>query len=190
MDQRTLIIFVVVALVIIGIVGFLLIRKRQSGHLKERFGTEYDRLVQQKGDAGKAEAVLAEREKRIEKLSIRALAPADRERYAQEWASVQRRFVDDPALAVNEADKLVATVMTARGYPTSDFEQRAADISVNYPNLVQNYRGSRDIVVRHGKGQAGTEDLRQAMVHYRALFDELLGSPKAETSGGTRGRAS
>jgi hypothetical protein len=184
MDTRTLTFVVIAVVIVIAVVALLVMRKRRSDQLKQRFGPEYDRAVLQHGDARHAEAVLADREKRVEKFSIRALPPGDRERYAEEWANVQKRFVDDPAVAVTQADKLVTKVMTARGYPMSDFEQRTADISVNYPGVVQNYRSARTIVVRHNKGQSTTEDLRQAMVHFRSLFDELLESkPKTEKIG-------
>jgi hypothetical protein len=133
--------------------------------------------VQEHRDPKLAETVLAEREKRVSQFEIRALPPAERDRYAQQWAFVQKKFVDDPKAAVNEADKLVTDVMTARGYPMAEFNQRAADISVNYPNAVANYRAAHEIVLRHGRGQASTEDLRKAMVHFRSLFDELLGKP-------------
>jgi hypothetical protein len=184
MDTRTLTFVVIAVVIVIAVVALLVMRKRRSDQLKQRFGPEYDRAVLQHGDARHAEAVLADREKRVEKFSIRALPPGDRERYAEEWANVQKRFVDDPAVAVTQADKLVTKVMTARGYPMSDFEQRTADISVNYPGVVQNYRSARTIVVRHNQGQSTTEDLRQAMVHFRSLFDELLEStPKTEKIG-------
>jgi hypothetical protein len=184
MDTRTLTIVLIAVVIVIAVAALLIMRKRRSDQLKQRFGPEYDRAVLQHGDARHAETVLADRAKRVEKFSIRALPPGDRERYAEEWANVQKRFVDDPAVAVTLADKLVTKVMTARGYPMSDFEQRTADISVNYPGVVQNYRSARTIVVRHNKGQSTTEDLRQAMVHFRSLFDELLEStPKTEKIG-------
>ena len=183
MDPRILVSVVVAAVVIIVVAALLVMRKRKSDQLKQRFGSEYDRLAQQDGGARHAEDVLAEREKRVEKFPIRPLPAGDRERYTQEWGVVQKRFVDDPAAAVTEADKLVTTVMGARGYPMVDFEQRAADVSVNYPGVVQNYRSAREIVVRHGKGQSTTEDLRQAMVYFRSLFEELLDTPKPEKIG-------
>jgi hypothetical protein len=182
MDTTILVSVVIAVGVITVIMALLVMRKRKSDQLKQRFGSEYDRVAQQHGGARHAEDVLAEREKRVEKLSIRPLSEGDRESYAQEWALVQRRFVDDPSMAVTEADKLVTTVMGARGYPMADFEQRAADVSVNYPGLVQNYRSARGIVLRNGKGQS-TEDLRQAMVYFRSLFEELLDSPKLEKIG-------
>jgi hypothetical protein len=160
-------------------------RKHRSAQLKQHFGPEYDRALQEHGNPAKAEAVLAEREARVQKFTIRDLPPTERATYADEWAAVQRRFVDDPSLAVTEADRLVNRVMNARGYPMADFDQRADDISVNYPGVVQNYRSARDIVTRHASGRASTEDLRQAMVYYRSLFDELLGSTAAAPADNT-----
>ena len=183
MDPKILVPVVVAVVIIIVVAALFAVRKRKSVQLKQRFGPEYDRLVQQNGGAAHAEDVLAEREKRVEKFSIRPLSPGDRERYAEEWELVQRRFVDDPSMAVTEADNLVTAVMSARGYPMVDFEQRAADVSVNHPTVVQNYRSAREIVLRHGKGRSTTEDLRQAMVYFRSLFEELLGSPKPEKIG-------
>ena len=188
MDTRVWIPVIVVAVAILLVAVFLITRRRRSEHLQEQFGPEYDRTVKMHGDAHKAEAVLLEREKRVEKFSLRPLPPADRERYAEQWAAVQRQFVDDPSTAVTRADKLVTTVMAARGYPTADFEQRAADISVHYPTLVQNYRSARECTLRHARGESTTEDLRQAMVYFRSLFDELLGSPKNQTVGDPRER--
>ena len=186
MDQRTLIaILIVVAVVAIAATIFVVYRKRRSQQLRQHFGPEYDRAVLERGTPAKAEMELINREKRVHSFSIKALAPATRDRFAEEWAAIQRRFVDDPAGAVSDADSLVNRVMAERGYPMADFEQRAADVSVTYPAVVQNYRAARVIVQRHGRGEAGTEDLRQAMVHYRSLFDELLGVPTAV--GATRG---
>ena len=188
MDTRTLIPVIVVVVALIVVAAIILSRRRKSQQLKEHFGPEYDRTVKMHGDPSKAEAVLLEREKRVDKFSIRALNPVDRERYATEWAAVQRRFVDEPSAAVTEADKLVTTVMAARGYPMADFEQRAADISVHYPALVQNYRAAREITQRHAFGRSSTEDLRRAMVYFRSLFDELLESPNHKTVGDPRER--
>lgn len=183
MDTRMLVYIAIAVVIVIVGAALLVSRKRRSDQLKQRFGPEYDRAILQHGDARHAETVLADRTKRVEKFAVHPLAGGDRERYAAEWANVQRRFVDDPSMAVTEADKLVTKVMTARGYPMSDFEQRTADISVNYPGVVQNYRSAREIVVRHTQGQSTTEDLRQAMVYFRSLFDELLDSPKTEKIG-------
>jgi hypothetical protein len=183
MDTRILAFIVSGVVVLIVIAALLAMRKRKSAQLKEHFGPEYDRVAQEQGDARHAEAVLSQREKRVEKLSIHPLPGPQREGYLQEWAAVQRRFVDDPSAAVTEADSLVTAVMTARGYPMSDFEQRAADISVNYPTVVHNYRSAREIVLHHAKGHSSTEDLRQAIVCYRSLFEELLDSPKPVKTG-------
>jgi hypothetical protein len=175
MDPKivTVIIFIVAVLAVVAVL--LITRRRKTEHLKQKFGSEYDRLVHQHGDPQRAETVLAARENRVSHFELRSLPPTERERYAEQWAFVQKKFVDDPKGAVNEADRLVTEVMNARGYPMSEFNQRADDISVNYPDAVGNYRGAHDIVVRHGRGQASTEDLRKAMVHFRSLFDELLG---------------
>jgi hypothetical protein len=175
MDTRIVIPALILVAVLVIIAVALVARRRRSEKLKRRFGSEYDRTVlQQHGDSRRAEETLVEREKRVEAFPLRSLTPVDREAYAMEWASVQRRFVDDPSAAVGSADRLVSRVMTDRGYPMSDFDQRAADISVSYPAVVQNYRTAHDIVLRHTDGHATTEELRQAMVHYRSLFDELL----------------
>jgi hypothetical protein len=188
MDTTILVAVGIAVVVMIGVAALLTMRKRKSDQLKLRFGSEYDRLVQQNGGARHAEEVLAQREKRVEKFSIRPLSAGDRERYSEEWALVQKRFVDNPSTAVTDADTLVTTVMGARGYPMVDFEQRAADVSVNYPGVVENYRSAREIVLRHGKGQSTTEELRQAMVCFRSLFEELLDSPKPEKIGVTHER--
>jgi hypothetical protein len=176
MDPKILTAIIVAA--ILAVVAVLLFtRRRKTEHLKHKFGSEYDRVVHQHGDPQRAETVLVEREKRVSHFELRTLPPTERESYAQQWAFVQKKFVDDPKGAVNEADRLVTDVMNARGYPMSEFSQRADYISVNYPNTVGNYRAAHDIVVRHGRGQSSTEDLRKAMVHFRSLFDELLGKP-------------
>jgi hypothetical protein len=181
MDTRILIPIAVIICILVAVMVAFTLRRRKSDQLKQRFGPEYDRtVIQQQGDARRAEATLAEREKRVDTFHLRALSSIDREGYAMEWATVQRRFVDDPSAAVGTADRLVGRVMIERGYPMTDFEQRAADLSVGYPAVVQNYRAAHSIVMRHADGQATTEDLRQAMVHYRSLFDELLETGKVE----------
>jgi hypothetical protein len=133
--------------------------------------------VREHGSERKAQAKLEDREKRVEKLSIRDLDPLERERFSKQWDSVQSRFVDSPKGAVTEADDLVSSLMKARGYPISDFDQRAADISVDHPRVVENYRSAHEIALRVGKNAATTEDLRTAMIHYRSLFDELVQAP-------------
>jgi hypothetical protein len=174
MNQNLLIVAAVVIVAALIVAAVLISRRRRSDHLKDRFGPEYDRAVEAKGDRGKAEADLAEREKRVEKLTLRPLQSAERQDFIARWTDVQARFVDDPARAVAFADALLGEVMKARGYPVSDFEQRAVDISVDHPKVVEHYRRAHDIAVRHARGEAGTEDLRQAMIDYRALFDDLV----------------
>jgi hypothetical protein len=149
-------------------------KKRRSQRLQQRFGTEYDRAVTEFGSRAKAEAALKARETRVEGLDIIALAPADAARFSQAWAALQGRFVDNPKGAVVQADQLVRELMAKRGYPMGDFERRAADISVDHPALVETYRAAQAIAVRNERGEADTEALRKAVVHYRALFDELL----------------
>jgi hypothetical protein len=188
MDTRILISIIVAAVALCVVAAILIIRQRKSQHLKQQFGPEYDRAVQQHGDARQAEAVLIDREKRVEKFALRPLTPSDRERFAEDWAAIQRRFVDDPSTAVSQADKLVNTVLVARGYPVDDFEKRADDISVNYPSLVENYRSARQVMLRHSQSQSSTEDLRLAMVNFRSLFDELLETAKPQRTGDPRER--
>lgn len=174
MDAWVWVVIAVAAIVVIGLLAWAATRKRRTDQLRDRFGPEYERTVGEAGDRRTAESDLLDRQKRREELDIRPLQPAARERYTTSWQETQRRFVDAPADAVREADALVSQVMRERGYPIDDFEQRAADISVDHPHLVENYRSARAIAERSGSGKAGTEDLRQALVHYRALFDELL----------------
>jgi len=166
---------IVVALMIVG-AAWLYIQKRRTttAGLRERFGTEYERTMQTQGSQRKGQAKLLDREKRVEKLNIRELEPAERERFLEKWKSVQSRFVDSPTGAVAEADDLVSSVMQSRGYPVADFEQRAADISVDHPRVTENYRAAHAIAIRLGKSETSTEELRTAMVHYRSLFDELV----------------
>lgn len=176
MTQSTWIIVAIVVALLVIAGAVLLSRRRHSEHLRDRFGPEYDRAVEAKGDRGKAEAELSKREKRVEKLNIRPLEPAERREFGSRWEDVQARFVDDPPRAVAYADALLGDVMKARGYPVSDFDQRAGDISVDHPLVVEHYRKGHEIAVRHETGDANTEDLRQAMIHYRALFDNLVGA--------------
>lgn len=177
MDQNRMMIVIavlVVAIIVIAAIAFVNSRKRRGLQLQKRFGPEYDRVLKQEGDPRKAEGVLEFRQKRREKFKIHPLSAADRSSFATRWSEVQARFVDDPRGAVTVADSLVTDVMQARGYPIGEFDQRAADLSVDYPLIVENYRAAHDIALRHGEGKASTEDLRQAMVHYRLLFQELL----------------
>jgi hypothetical protein len=166
-----------VLLVVVLVAIFLIARERrkaQSRHLQERFGPEYNRVLSTAGDRGKAEAELTARERRVERLQLIELPPAEATRYAREWETLQSRFVDNPNGVVAEANRLVRELMLKRGYPMGDFESRAADISVHHPAVVENYRAAHDIAARDQRGQASTEDLRRAVVHYRALFESLL----------------
>jgi hypothetical protein len=171
---------IVIAAAAIVVAVWLLLRRRRTEQLRHRFGSEYERAVREKGDVRTAEATLEARQARVEKLHIRPLPADDAARFAREWRNVQTQFVDDPKGAITKADRLVAEVMHARGYPVGDFEQRVEDISVDHPDVVRNYRAAHDIAEDHARGRASTEDLRQAMVHYRALFTDLLGSQPAE----------
>jgi hypothetical protein len=172
-----MIIIVVLALVVIGVIlGPVFARRKRSERLHDHFGTEYDHTVQTLGDEKKAQTELDERRKHVEALDIRPLSVGEHERYLADWTSVQSKFVDDPGQAIVDADRLIMEVMQVRAYPVSDFEQRAADISVNYPTLVSNYRAARVIAVKNDQRQADTEELRQAMIYYRSLFEELLGT--------------
>ena len=156
-------------------------RRKESLRLQQRFGPEYVRLVKEVGRS-KAEAELAAREKRVEGLDIVALSPADATKFRQAWVAIQARFVDDPKASVVEADHLVYDLMAKRGYPMGDFERRAADISVDHPAVVSNYRAARAIALRDDRSEANTEELRKAVVHYRALFQELLEVRESEPS--------
>ncbi len=174
--QIKMIIVIAVAVVAVALIAWAVMRQRRTAALKQRFGPEYDRTLREQGPA-RTEAVLLDRQKRVEKFKIRELSASERERFVTEWRTVQSRFVDDPNGTVNDADVLVGRLMEARGYPTSDFEQRAADISVDHPRVVDNYRAGHEIALRHRRGEATTEDLRNALIYYRSLFDELLQSP-------------
>jgi hypothetical protein len=162
-----------VAIVVLGVL-FSAMRRRQSHSLQDQFGREYDRTVDKAGGRREAERELVERQKRHDELELRPLSPDARERYLQRWQATQGRFVDDPTGAVSEADELVQRVMRDRGYPVDDFEQRAADISVEHPELVEKYRTADGIARASERGEASTEDLRHSVRHYRALFVELL----------------
>jgi len=168
-----------VVVLVAVIVAFMLHRKRRTERLRTQFGSaEYARAMQTGGNRRHAEAGLEKRTQRVEEFHVRPLAAGDRARFVESWRGVQARFVDGPAGAVTEADQLLGDVMSTRGYPVSDFEQRAADISVNHPLVLENYRTAHEIALRQTRGQATTEDLRQAMVHYRTLFDELVSEPE------------
>lgn len=181
--QAVIIGAVLLVVVLVAIFAITRERKRaQSRHLRERFGPEYGRVVRSIGDRGKAEAELSAREKRVDRLQLVTLPAAEAAQYARRWETLQSEFVDNPVGVVAEADRLVRELMLKRGYPMGDFESRAADISVHHPAVVENYRAAQVIAVRSHQGQASTEDLRKAVVHYRVLFEELLETaPRAGT---------
>jgi hypothetical protein len=179
--NTTAILLLVLIIVVIAVGALLFVQRRRSAALQQKFGPEYQRTIGQFGDERKAEAELAAREKRVRSLDIRALTPEEQTRFADAWKRAQARFVDEPSQAAADADNLVKDLMQTRGYPVGDFEQRAADVSVDHPEVVSNYRAAREIAVRNSAGKATTEDIRQAMVHYRSLFEELLQTAEPAT---------
>jgi FtsZ-interacting cell division protein ZipA len=178
MTTETLIVLGVLVVIAVLALGWFYSARNRRARLRERFGPEYDRTVRDVGSEEKADALLHERARRVSKYHIRDLKHDEQSRFSDSWRRVQAKFVDDPAAAVTDADMLVTEVMTARGYPTADFERRAEDLTVDHPDLVEHYRHARAIAVSHARGGASTEDLRQAIVHYRALFADLLEDPK------------
>jgi len=174
MNSTVLIILIVVIVALVGVVAWLFMQRRQSEQLSEHFGPEYERELSAKGSKREGEAELRERQKRHRDLDIRPLAAAEAERYRASWERVQAEFVDDPAAAVRDADVLVIDIMRHRGYPVDDFDQRAADVSVEHPDVVEHYRKAREIAIAHHEGRADTEDMRQAVTSYRSLVEALL----------------
>jgi hypothetical protein len=178
----TMMVLGVALILVVAVLAWLYVQRRRrttTAELRQRFGREYEVAVGEHGSERRAEAQLEAREKRVEKLTIRDLDPVERAHFSDRWRALQSRFVDDPKGAVTEVDALVSLLMQTRGYPVADFHQRAADISVDHPQVVANYRSAHEIALRLGKGEANTEDLRTAMIHYRSLFDELVQVPIA-----------
>jgi len=188
LDTQTLILLAAVAVAFIALVVWFIYQRVQSQKLQQRFGPEYGRTVDRLGSQTKAEAELRARERRVEKFNIVPLAPAEAARFRQAWNVLQSHFVDDPKGAVVQADALVRELMLKRGFPMGDFERRAADISVDHPVVVENYRAAQGIAERAARGEADTEELRNAVVHYRAIFNELLevGDMKQDVTTPTR----
>ena len=174
MDTFLIIIALVIVLIVGAVLGWLFFGKRRTKHLRSQFGPEYEYMVDKTADQRQAEAELEQRQKRFQDLDIRPLTPEQYAHFKSEWQLTQALFVDDPAEAVAEADLLITEVMETQGYPVSDFEQQAADLSVGHAQVVANYRIAHDIAITHKRGEATTEDLREAMVYYRSLFEELL----------------
>lgn len=177
MDSLTLTLVIVIVVIILAVFGLVIYqqaRKRRSGQLQTRFGPEYERKVEDTGSPKEAEAQLLARKKRHDELELTELDEGQRRQYEQRWSDVQREFVDDPSGAVRHADGLVVDVMSARGYPVDDFDRRAEDLSVKYPVVTQSYREARQIARANRDGEASTEDLRNAVTHYRSLVDALV----------------
>jgi len=179
MNTSTIVILAVVIVGVIvaaavGVAVWFYLRNERSKLLRSRFGPEYGRTVRAQGDAGHAEKILQERQDRVARMSIKPLSEQQRVQFAREWEAQQARFVDQPREAVNSADRLITEIMRVRGYPLGDFEQRMADVSVDHPVVVENYRIAHAIAVKDQQGTVGTDELRQAMIHYRAMFADLL----------------
>jgi hypothetical protein len=174
MSTTTAVILVLLIVIVVAAALWIILRQRRTQQLRSRFGPEYGHAVEEYGTPARAEEALRKREKRMERLTLRPLSTEDCNRFDHRWHELQARFVDDPRGSIHEADALIVEVMQARGYPMADFDRRAEDISVNHPTVVQNYRTAHEIALRHEKGEATTEDLRQALVCYRDLFDEML----------------
>jgi hypothetical protein len=182
-------IIIVIAIAVVILAAILIYMNKRSQRLRAKFGPEYTRTVEETGSKYSAESKLGRLEKRVEKFSIQPLHPADANRFRDSWRVIQAEFVDDPKTALGSADWLVAEVMSARGYPVADFDERAAEISVNHALVVDHYRAGHQIALRHAAGGASTEDMRQAMIHYRTLFEDLLGAPetaRAKAAGSSR----
>jgi hypothetical protein len=177
-SQTVLVVGIIAVAAVFAVLAWWLVRGRKRRALRDRFGPEYDRTVDALGESA-AEADLETRVRRVDGLEIRPLPADQRQGFEQSWRRTQTHFVDDPTAAVAEADALIGELMAARGYPVGQFDQRAADISVDYPAVVEHYRAARAIAVRSKGGQASTEELRQAVVEYRALFGELLSANEA-----------
>ncbi len=178
MNTMTLSVILVIAAILIGAVLVMLIsgRRNRSKNLRQKYGTEYDHTLKESKNRRAAEDTLREREKHVSNLNIRTLDEKELNEYHQKWNKIQADFVNDPAKSVEDGNQLISAAMIARGFPLNNFEQRAADISVLYPDFVTNYRSAEAIALKNRTSGASTEELRQAMVYYRALFDELLGS--------------
>ena len=173
----TTVLLVVAVAILLAVIGWLLVERRRSADLRAAFGPEYQRAVQGAGSRRAAESELNARRRRVQELKLQPIPAPDQERYAAAWRAVQARFVDEPSAAIADGDKLIQRVLEARGYPIADFEQRVADISVDHPKVVEHYRAAHSIATEQaGRTGQDTEALRQAMVHYRALFEDLLGT--------------
>ena len=172
--STTSVIILIIGVIAVAAVFFYLWQQERSKKLRRRFGPEYEHAVSEYGSRDKAEQSLITRQKRMERIHIQPLSAPERDRFAEQWTRVQALFVDDPGGSIREADRLVCDAMQARGYPMTDFERRAEDLSVDHPQVVKNYRAAHDIALHAESNEASTEDLRRGLVYYRDLFDELL----------------
>jgi len=186
MSTSAIVVAIVIAVLVVATAIALIIRNQRSKRLRTRFGPEYSRAIEETGSKTQAEAKLEKLERRVERFDLKPLSPVARANFVAAWQKIQARFVDDPKGALTEADRLIQEVMAARGYPVSDFDQRAADVSVNHPLIVEHYRAGHEIAVQHSKGRASTEEMRQAMIHYRTLFAELADEPALTRSKAAR----
>ena len=192
MEQNLLVAVALLAIVVLALAFWLAMRRRHTRHLRNRFGAEYDHAVEATGNRAKAETALAEREKRVSTLEIRPMSASERQDFSQEWREVKAVFVDSPTEAVLHADRMLASMMKAIGYPMADFNRRYEDLTVNHAEVATHYRQGREIVERHGSGSASTEDMRQAMKHYETVFDCLVADAdgdEAEAASARRVRA-
>jgi hypothetical protein len=181
MDNQVMMAIAILVAVGVVLAVWMVVRRRQTMALREKFGPEYDRVLHSKGKPSEAERELLERERRVSSFALRPLTAEDAEHFSASWRTVQARFVDDPRTAVVDADRLIGDVMRARGYPVEDPDRRLDDLSVEHAHVINHYRDANAIMARHERGEASTEDLRQAMVHFRALFDELVAAPHRMT---------
>ena len=181
MDNEVMIAIVILVAVAAVLAVWMFVRRRRTVALRQKFGPEYDHVLRSKGTSSEAERELLEREKRVSSFALRPLSPDDAEQFSGSWRTVQARFVDDPRTAVVDADRLIGEVMRARGYPVEDPHRRLDDLSVEHAHVVNHYRDANVIMARHERGEASTEDLRQAMVHFRALFEEMVSAPHRMT---------
>jgi hypothetical protein len=174
MTNQEIAVIVAVIIIAAAAVAWYLLQQQRTRRLRARFGPEYERTINLSGNRRRAEQDLLERQRRMEKIRIRPLSPQESDRFAAQWRAIQNRFVDDPNGSTRNADRLVSELMEARGYPMADFDRRVADLSVEHPTVVRNYRSAHAIALGFDEGKASTEDMRQALVHYRDLFDDLL----------------
>jgi hypothetical protein len=174
MDAWIWIVIAVAVVLVIALVAMAMVKKRRRAHLQDRFGSEYGRTIDESGNRRAAERDLREREAKHDELELRPLSEAARQRYTQQWTEMQSGFVDRPQIAVHDADRLITDLMRERGYPVDDFETRSELVSVDHPDVVENYRTAHGIAARTIEGRTTTEDLRQAVISYRALFEEML----------------